>query len=97
MGCQSRSRLGRSSCRWPRPIPTAAGVWAGAGPNLLTQTASRARPVGVLSSPAGKPSLEAKGIAQRRANSSTAGAGTGKMPWAVITWPWPAGGGEASR
>ena len=87
-----RNRLGRSSWRLPRPMPTAWGTRAGAGPKRSASTAIRASPVGVVSSPAGKPSLLARGIPLSRASSSTAGAGRGRTPWAVCTVPWPAGG-----
>ena len=89
----SRSRLGRSSARLPRPMPTALGRSGGAWANRVARAAISAMPVGVVSSPGGKPSLLAKGIPRRWANSSTAGTGRGSRPWAVRTWPWPAGGG----
>ena len=89
----SRSRLGRSKLRLPRPTPTWSGTWPGARPKRSTQQAARASPVGVVSSAGGRSALHANGMARRRAISSTAGAGSGSTPWAVRTLPWPAGGG----
>ena len=56
-------------------------------PKRFAQQAARASPVGVVSSPAGIPSLLARGIAFWRAISNTAGAGSGSSPWAVRTVP----------
>ena len=83
----SRSRLGRSRLREPSPTPTCLGTWVGGWPKRVAQQAAKARPVGVVSSPGGKPTAEARGIARKRASSNTAGAGRGRVPWAVATRP----------
>src|SRR5439155_4941 len=63
------------------------GVMAGSGPKPLARAARRAAPVGVVSSIG--TSIPCTGALAPASNATTAGAGLGRMPWALRAVPVP--------
>ena len=92
----TRSTLGcPSGSAAPAPVPTASTVQAGAAPQAVAIVVSSAAPVGVHSSIAAGCALS--GAAASASIRSTAGTGTGTVPWAVLTDPEPAATGDTTR
>ena len=78
--------LGRPSIsRLPAPNPVASMRMAGSGPHVDTVAASRAAPVGVVSSSA----TSTPWVGAPSSRPTTAGAGLGSSPWAARTMPVP--------
>ncbi len=77
--------VGGEVLRAAAPVPTWSTSISGCGPQLVTQCASSAAPVGVQSSAAAGPAY----VGMPRSSSTTAGGGTLSWPWAVATVPEP--------
>ncbi len=76
-----------SMSRVPAPKPLHSMVIGGSGPKPEASAATRAAPVGVVSStPRSSPAVGAPTAAS---SSTTAGAGFGSRPWAARTMPVP--------
>ena len=73
----------------------ASTVQDGAAPQAVAIVVSSAAPVGVHSSIAAGCTLS--GAAASASIRSTAGTGTGTVPWAVLTDPEPAATGDTTR